>query len=147
MGIPATHIQQHASFDQLLKNGSSPEVWEDKSEIATPGSRPQFFLWMLKRGKIGALLTNSFQAAFDGAVAGPLHLVSASFPPTVTLHGDVDSIAPVEDSRDLTARLNSVGVNAKLIEVPGADHGIQSYDRFHRYVEKAVQIFDAASGK
>src|SRR5262245_29651338 len=55
--------------------------------------------------------------------ASPLKYVSKDAPPFLIFHGTKDWIVPIEQSRQLAARLKDAGVAAKLIEVPDAGHG------------------------
>ena len=55
--------------------------------------------------------------------SSPVNLVDAANPPYVIGHGTADLTVPIDQSRTLAAKLRSVGVEAQLVEVPGAPHG------------------------
>ncbi|KAI8799707.1 Alpha/Beta hydrolase protein [Cladochytrium replicatum] len=49
-------------------------------------------------------------------------LMDAGFPKTVIVHGNADTVVPIWDSKAVILKLESVGVECKLIVVDGADH-------------------------
>lgn len=52
----------------------------------------------------------------------PLRNVSAGFPPTFIVHGQADSMVPIELSRDLLQALQAHGVKCGMQEIPGEEH-------------------------
>ena len=82
--------------------------------------------------------------------------------PIRIFHGAADDWTPVAPCRDYVGRLRQAGVDAELIELPGAHHGfdvptlpaslwlpnVQSSSRCHRVVEGAPGEFvDGATGR
>lgn len=57
--------------------------------------------------------------------ASPLAHVTSAAPPFLLLHGNADTIIPIEESRKLDRVLRAAGVPSLLVEVPGDDgmHG------------------------
>jgi acetyl esterase/lipase len=55
--------------------------------------------------------------------ASPLYFVDKNSAPMLLMHGDKDSLVPVQQSRDLHAALEKAGVESKLQIYPNADHG------------------------
>ena len=53
----------------------------------------------------------------------PVHLVSASAPPVISIHGDADGTVPYAQSVRLHAALKSIGVTERLVTIPGGGHG------------------------
>jgi len=53
----------------------------------------------------------------------PVHHVTKDDPPTLLIHGDRDTLVPLQQSRRMVARLEKAGVEAKLIVKEGAAHG------------------------
>ncbi len=51
-----------------------------------------------------------------------VNLLSAKAPPFLIVHGDADTLVPVEQSRDLAARLSALNVKAELRIVANANH-------------------------
>ncbi|BGO96632.1 Alpha/Beta hydrolase fold [Rhodotorula toruloides] len=54
--------------------------------------------------------------------------VSPSFPPTYLLHGALDSVVFPAESRNMHRVLQEAGVEAKLAEVEGGEHGFDTQD-------------------
>src|SRR5205823_10466545 len=59
----------------------------------------------------------------------PIYHVSADDPPTLIVHGDQDSIVPLQQAEAIVAKLKEVGVPAKLVVKPGAEHGWPGMDK------------------
>jgi acetyl esterase/lipase len=57
------------------------------------------------------------------AAASPITQISARAPPTLLLHGDSDDLVPFAQSQAVESALKVVGVPAKLISIPGGEHG------------------------
>jgi dipeptidyl aminopeptidase/acylaminoacyl peptidase len=55
--------------------------------------------------------------------ASPINHVTADDPPILFIHGDADSIVPIENSERTHDALQSVGVSSKLVVILGAAHG------------------------
>jgi acetyl esterase/lipase len=47
----------------------------------------------------------------------PLDSMTASYPPTIIIHGTEDKVVPIEVSEETVATLQSLGVSAKFIKV------------------------------
>jgi acetyl esterase/lipase len=53
----------------------------------------------------------------------PLRNVTPEFPPTVLVHGEIDTDVPHAESSRLAARLAAAGVEHRFISLPGVGHG------------------------
>lgn len=53
----------------------------------------------------------------------PMTYVRVGLPPILTIHGEADEVVPLAHGERLTRALRAVGVAAKLIRVPGGEHG------------------------
>ncbi len=53
----------------------------------------------------------------------PITHVTADDPPTLIIHGDKDTLVPIQQAESIVARFKEVGVPAELIVRPGAEHG------------------------
>lgn len=53
----------------------------------------------------------------------PIYLVGPAFPPTLLIHGDKDTLVPLEQSQKFEEALVKAGRVHKLVVVPGAGHG------------------------
>ena len=62
---------------------------------------------------------------FDAALASPVTYVTADAPPFLILHGEKDTLVPIEQSEILLAALQSVGVPAELVPVKNAGHSFK----------------------
>ncbi len=55
--------------------------------------------------------------------ASPINYVSADDPPFLFLHGDADETVPFEQAGLMSDALASVGLESRVIRIPGAGHG------------------------
>jgi acetyl esterase/lipase len=53
----------------------------------------------------------------------PVYHVTPDDPPTLIVHGDADTLVPLQQSRLIVDKLKAAGVEAKLVVKPGAGHG------------------------
>jgi acetyl esterase/lipase len=61
--------------------------------------------------------------------ASPMHRIHADVPPMYVIHGDLDSLAPVEEARKFVSLLRDSSKSAvAYAEIPGAQH---AFDIFH----------------
>ena len=74
----------------------------------------------------------------------PIYGVTKAFPPTLLIHGDKDTLVPLEQSQRMDAALASAGVDHKLVVVPGTGHGASTYNgprrRGGRVVPREAQM-------
>lgn len=68
-------------------------------------------------------LTGVFSAPGASKRGSPVTYVRADAPPFLVIHGDKDAMVPVEQSRELVARMREAGARVKYIEVKNANHG------------------------
>jgi acetyl esterase/lipase len=59
----------------------------------------------------------------------PIQHVSPDDPPVLLIHGDADTLVPLQQSQDLERKLRAAGVPVKLVIKPGAGHGWQGMDK------------------
>jgi acetyl esterase/lipase len=60
----------------------------------------------------------------------PLNHVRPGLPPFLLIHGDQDKSVPILQSYDFQAKLRANGVACELITIPGAPHGLVTWDKF-----------------
>ena len=60
----------------------------------------------------------------------PVNLVKPGLPPFLILHGTADKTVPFPTSLNFQARLRAAGVTCDIIPVPGAPHGLLTWDKF-----------------
>jgi len=58
-----------------------------------------------------------------GRSISPIYHVSADSPPTLIIHGDKDTLVPIQQAQTMVDKLKHSGVEAKLVVKPGAQHG------------------------
>ena len=58
-----------------------------------------------------------------GRSISPVYHVSPDDPPTLIIHGDADTLVPLQQSRRIVEKFNEAGVTNKLVVKPGAGHG------------------------
>jgi acetyl esterase/lipase len=81
---------------------------------------------------------------FDAALAdevSPLLFVSKDDPPILLIHGDQDTLVPLDHSRRIHAALQEQGVATELIVIEGAGHGFRG-DHETRAAQALVEWFE-----
>lgn len=73
-------------------------------------------------------------------ILSPKTFLSASFPPTLLVHGDADDVVPLQQSKDFDKGLGDLKVDHKLLIVEGGKH---DGNAVFKYYDKAVDWFDA----
>jgi acetyl esterase/lipase len=58
-----------------------------------------------------------------GKEVSPIYFISASTAPTLIIHGDADSLVPIEQSQRFIEALTKTGVPCRLVVKPGKNHG------------------------
>jgi len=53
----------------------------------------------------------------------PIYQVSKDDPPTLIIHGDADTLVPIQQAEPIMARFKEAGVPAELVVKKGASHG------------------------
>lgn len=53
----------------------------------------------------------------------PVYHVTRDDPPTLIIHGDADTLVPLQQSQLMIAKLKETGIPAELVVKPGAGHG------------------------
>jgi acetyl esterase/lipase len=86
------------------------------------------------------------------SLASPISHLDAKDPPTLLIHGEIDKVVPVSQSRAFDAALRAKGVPAQLIVIPAVDHSfIGSSPEATRQaslqaLSKTFAFIDAVSG-
>jgi acetyl esterase/lipase len=77
------------------------------------------------KSRLGKLLGGPLKQNLAlAALASPLRFVNKDSAPFFLLHGEMDSVVPVEQSKIFYDALKKTGVEAHLVIVPGKGHGI-----------------------
>jgi acetyl esterase/lipase len=53
----------------------------------------------------------------------PIYHINAETPPTLIIHGDADTLVPIQQSKIFIAKLKEAGIPAELVVKPGQGHG------------------------
>ena len=64
-----------------------------------------------------------------GRAISPINHVSSDDPPTLIIHGDADTLVPIQQAEIIVEKLKGAGVEAKLVTKPGAAHGWPGLDK------------------
>jgi acetyl esterase/lipase len=75
-----------------------------------------------------------------GRKISPITHVSSDDAPTLIIHGDADKLVPIQQAEIIVAKLKDVGVDAKLVTKPGAQHG---WADIHKDQTTIADWFDA----
>lgn len=88
--------------------------------------RKSYYPWMRYHGIWTGEMTG-FDPVTQGEQIAPyctIENLTPDYPPTMLLHGELDSDVPVTESIEMAAALEKVGVEHELIVVPQAGHGL-----------------------
>lgn len=74
----------------------------------------------------------------------PIYHITAETPPTLIIHGDADTLVPIQQSKIFLAKLKEQGIPAELVVKPGQGHGWPTLgqdiptlaDWFDKYLKK-----------
>jgi acetyl esterase/lipase len=72
-------------------------------------------------------ITDAARIRDIGRLISPVNHASADDPPTLLIHGDQDTIVPIQQSREMIGRLQAAQVPCHLTVRPGKDHGWPDY--------------------
>lgn len=112
---------------------TEPHVSEEEARAAVAGGvvadapefdRLQFYLHTRQQGtwQREAVGTTSDEDPEAFRALSPLHNVTSEYPPTLLLHGDVDTDVPYEQSELMAAELDRHGVENDLVTMVGYGH-------------------------
>lgn len=109
------------------------------------GNRFLFYLYCRQRGlwpkEVAGLDPDRQPAAFDPLC--PLRNVTKEYPPTMLLHGDLDTDVPYQQSVAMAEALGRTGVEHEFVTMRGRGHGFDGVGLQDREVANA---FDRAIG-
>jgi len=101
-------------LNTIVRPGITPEI-----EAAFGGNVPEFIKFPPEYFNLGA---ERWLDPEVRAEASPLTHASAALPPTLFIHGEADRMVPIQQSETMLERLLTLGVDAELVRIPGADH-------------------------
>ena len=95
--------------------------------------------------------TNTYERVTDPAKLkeitrgiSPIYFITHDTPPTLMMHGDQDTLVPLQQSQSMLEKLKAAGVPAKLIVKKGGNHG---WPDIVKDVDKLADWFDRYLGK
>jgi acetyl esterase/lipase len=68
-------------------------------------------------------ITDEAEILEIGRAISPVNHVSPDDPPTLIVHGDADTLVPIQQAESIVEKLRAAGVEARLVVKPGAGHG------------------------
>ena len=77
------------------------------------------------------------------AAYSPVHMIDASSPPVLTIHGTDDSVVPHSQAVALHDRLDELGVRNELLSLQGGTHTGFTDAQFQAAFEKMLEFVDA----
>ena len=89
---------------------------------------------------LGALFGGKVERSVEDA-ASPLTHARASFPPTMLIHGNADTVVPVSASFDMYQALAKVGAPVELHVYDGVPHAFDSAPEFGHQVTDLIALF------
>jgi acetyl esterase/lipase len=88
------------------------------------GFKPAFdFQEQDPASKVFRPITDEARILEIGRAISPVSHVSADDPPTLIIHGDADTLVPIQQAELILEKLKSAGVETKLVVKKGAAHG------------------------
>jgi acetyl esterase/lipase len=138
-------IPTSAGFDRTCQGPTEPKVAAivnffgitDVADLLDgPGKKPFPESWPYTVQWLG----NQPNRADIAKAASPLTYVRAGVPPTISIHGDKDTLVPYSHSVRLQEALQKAGVAHELITVPGGGHGNFPMAEYQR-AYAAIQAF------
>jgi acetyl esterase/lipase len=119
---PSAHYRQ---MDLVTREDADASLSAPPVQHPAGVDRSCFYLYCRQQGKWLEEVTvhdpRENNAWFDRYC--PIRNVVPEFPPTVLVHGEVDTDVPHMESARLAARLAEVGVKHRFISLPGVGHG------------------------
>lgn len=145
LGILGASAGGHLSLTMGVHGGPGPQ--DDKDPVNRESSAvqavacffpPTDFLNYGKPGEdaVGVGILANFKPAFGpksdtpegrqslGREISPIYHITTNLPPTLILHGDADTLVPVQQSREFAAKADTVGAKVRLIVKPGEGHAV-----------------------
>jgi acetyl esterase/lipase/lysophospholipase L1-like esterase len=74
--------------------------------------------------------------------ASPLHHIDSKTVPFLIVHGALDKLVPIDQSRAFLRALQSKGIEAKLLEFPDEGHGFGKPENQKRFAEEVLGFLD-----
>jgi pimeloyl-ACP methyl ester carboxylesterase len=112
------------SLEKVAEESSKAAHGKPSRGIPKPDLSVPRNAWLFAHLKKGTHLQNIVQDGNYDRV-DPVAVFSKSFPPTMFIHGDADTMVPTSLSSRAHSQLQALGVDSKLVLVPNASHGFE----------------------
>ena len=145
LGILGASAGGHLSLTMGVHGGPGPQ--DDKDPVNRESSAvqavacffpPTDFLNYGKPGEdaVGVGILSNFKPAFGprsdtpegrqalGREISPIYHITTNLPPTLILHGDADTLVPIQQSQTFAAKAETVGAQVQLVVRAGEGHAI-----------------------
>jgi len=109
----------------------APDVVTGPADKAQAEARSRYYLYLRQNGLWTREVTG-FEPVKDKARLDPycpVRNVTPAYPPTMLIHGTVDTDVPYELSAAMAKEFEKHGVPHDLVTVPGAGHGLSGGDK------------------
>ncbi|MBI5772901.1 MAG: alpha/beta hydrolase [Verrucomicrobia bacterium] len=144
LGISGGSAGGHLSLTMAVHGGPGPAQAKDPVDRTSSAVQavaclfpPTDFLNYGKPGEdaVGVGILKNYKAAFGseantaegrqklGRQVSPIYFITPKLPPTLIIHGDADTLVPIQQAETFVARATKAGATARLIVKPGAGHG------------------------
>jgi acetyl esterase/lipase len=127
---PSSHPCHHevtVSADEANRQVSGPQVADDRDRH---GNGWLFYQYCRQHG-VWPSAVSDWQPSREAdrfRPFMPIANVTADLPPTLLIHGELDTDVPYSESASMAAVFVEHGVEHRLISVPGAEHGLDGAD-------------------
>ena len=121
----STHIRAVACFfppSDFLNYGSDGNVVLGDKVLASLKAAFDFRQFDPKTHSY-APITDRKQILEIGRAISPVYRVTKDSAPTLIIHGDADTVVPIQQAQKMLAKLKQAGVPAELVVKPKAGHG------------------------
>lgn len=133
-GLLASMLGTTGDVPALEGSGGTPGVSSRVQAVCDECGAPHDFTWFARpdiKARFAPVAENLLlylgrpvEECLDLARAmSPSSYVSARCPPMLLIHGDQDSIVPVEETQEFARMLAAAGVDTTLKVLPGVGHG------------------------
>jgi len=99
--------------------------------VVAQAARTQFAEYGSRSGNRASFLGDA-----TSREASPITYVTPDDPPLLLIHGDADQVVPFAQSPVMLAALEAKGVEARLIRIPGGDHGANDWPEAARWLNR-----------
>lgn len=134
------HNRVKVTRDEAFKQVAGPPVSDSRDRKGNGGL---FYLYCRQTGQWPSLVTNGWDPKRDVdkfTPYMPVRNVTQDYPPTLMIHGTIDTDVPHEQSVMMAAEFKKHGVDHRLISIENGEHGLGGGDP-----EKIEAAYEAAA--